>query len=110
MSWYSASGCAELPSTPSRTVPMQFGARLLSGVICDAAIGSSHDAMLGGLVAGVVGAVVGTFGGHVFRFRLASAFKKDLPAALVEDALPSAARVTDRPGTIVNRDGPDKSK
>jgi uncharacterized membrane protein len=54
----------QLPSTPSRTVPMQFGARLLSGALCGAAIGSPHGAMLGGLIAGVVGAIIGTFGGH----------------------------------------------
>ena len=29
----------QLPSTPSRKVPMQFGARLLSGALCGAAIG-----------------------------------------------------------------------
>jgi uncharacterized membrane protein len=77
----------QLPSTPSRKVPMQFGARLLSGAICGAAIGSPHHAMLGGLVAGMVGAVIGTLGGHAFRVHLAAAFKKDLPAALVEDAI-----------------------
>jgi uncharacterized membrane protein len=77
----------QLPSTPSRTVPMQFGGRLLSGAICGAAIGAPHGAMLGGLLAGVVGAVIGTFGGHAFRLRLAAAFKKDLPAALIEDAI-----------------------
>ena len=77
----------QLPSTPSRTVPMQFGARLVSAAICGAAIGSPHHAMLGGLLAGMVGAVIGTLGGHAFRLRLAAAFKKDLPAALVEDAI-----------------------
>jgi uncharacterized membrane protein len=77
----------QLPSTPSRTVPMQFGARLLSGAICGAAIGSPHGAILGGLLAGIMGAVIGTFGGHAFRVRLAAAFKKDPPAALVEDAI-----------------------
>src|SRR5262245_52805126 len=77
----------QLPSTPSRTVPMQFGARLLSGAICGAAIGVPHGAMIGGLCAGIVGAIIGTLGGHVFRMRLAAAFKKDLPAALLEDAI-----------------------
>jgi hypothetical protein len=33
---------------------MQFGARLLSGAICGAAIGSPHHAMLGGLLAGIM--------------------------------------------------------
>jgi len=77
----------QLPSTPSRLVPMQFGARLLSGAICGAAIGAPHGAILGGLLAGVVGAIIGTFGGHALRMRLAAAFKKDPPAALVEDAI-----------------------
>ena len=77
----------QLPSTPSRTVPMQFGARLLSGAICGAAIGSPHGTMIGGLLAGIMGAIIGTLGGHAFRVRLAAAFKKDPPAALVEDAI-----------------------
>ena len=77
----------QLPSTPSRTVPMQFGARLVSGAICGAAIGSPHHAMLGGLLAGVVGAVIGTLGGHAFRRRLAAWFKKDPLAAFIEDAI-----------------------
>ena len=76
-----------LPSTPSRTVPIQFGARLLSSAICGAAIGTPHGAMLGGLLAGVVGGVIGTLGGHAFRLRLAAAFKKGPPAAFVEDAI-----------------------
>jgi uncharacterized membrane protein len=77
----------QLPSTPSRTVPMQFGARLLSGAICGAAIGFAHQAMLGGLLAGMLGAAIGTLGGHTFRMRLAAAFKKDPPAAFIEDAI-----------------------
>jgi uncharacterized membrane protein len=77
----------QLPSTPSRTVPMQFGARLLSGAICGAAIAFPHQATIRGLVAGLCGAVVGTFGGHAFRTRLAASFKKDPPAAFIEDAV-----------------------
>jgi uncharacterized membrane protein len=77
----------QLPSTPSRTVPMQFAARLLSGAICGAAIGFPHHAALGGLIAGIFGAVVGTLGGRAFRARLAASFKKDPPAAVVEDAI-----------------------
>ncbi len=77
----------QLPSTPSRTVPMQFGARLLSGALCGAAIGASRGVLLGGLLAGIAGAVIGTLGGHAFRMRLASLFKKDPPAAFIEDAI-----------------------
>lgn len=77
----------QLPSTPSRKVPMQFGARLVSGAFSGAAIGFAGGSWLVGLVAGVVGAIVGTLGGHEFRRRLAFAFGWDLPAALIEDAV-----------------------
>ena len=77
----------QLPSTPSRKVPMQFGARLVSGGFCGAAIGLSAGGWIVGLVAGLIGAVVGTYGGAAARGRLAAAFGRDLPAALVEDAL-----------------------
>ena len=77
----------QLPSTPSRTVPMQFGARLLSGAICGAAIAFPHHVTIRGLLAGMCGAVVGTLGGHAFRARLAASFKKDPPAAFIEDAI-----------------------
>ena len=39
------------------------------------------------LVAGLIGAVVSTYGGAAARGRLAAAFGRDLPAALVEDSL-----------------------
>jgi uncharacterized membrane protein len=35
--------------------------------------------MIGGLLAGIVGAVIGTVAGHAFRLRLAAAFKKVRP-------------------------------
>jgi uncharacterized membrane protein len=77
----------QLPSTPSRKVPMQFGTRIFVGALCGAALGASGDALIGGLIAGVLGAVAGTLGGAEFRSRLATAFGKDLPAALLEDAI-----------------------
>ena len=77
----------QLPSTPSRTVPVQFGARLVSGALAGAAIGASANALIVGAIAGAVGAVLGTLGGRMFRARLASAFRKDRPAALSEDAI-----------------------
>ena len=60
----------QLPSTPSRKVPVQFGARIVSGALCGAAIGSSAGMLVVGLVAGIVGAVVGTLGGAAARRRL----------------------------------------
>jgi uncharacterized membrane protein len=77
----------QLPTTPSRTVPMQFGARIFSGALSGAAVGSAGGALVPGLVAGVIGAVIGTLGGRAFRARLAAAFGNDHPAAFVEDAV-----------------------
>jgi uncharacterized membrane protein len=76
----------QLPSTPSRTVPMQFGARIVAGGLSGAAIGMAHN-WIAGALAGVVGAVVGTLGGSAFRSRLASTFGHDRPAAFIEDAV-----------------------
>lgn len=75
----------KLPTTPSRKMPMGFAARLVSGALCGATLGAAGNMMLAGLVAGVVGAVIGTYGGAWARGRLAAAFGKDLPAALLED-------------------------
>src|SRR5262245_17877534 len=77
----------QLPSTPSRTVPFQFGARIVTGALSGAAIGAGSGAMVGGLIAGIIGAVIGTLGGHAFRARLAKAFGSDRPAALIEAAI-----------------------
>jgi uncharacterized membrane protein len=77
----------QLPSTPSRKVPMQFGARIVSGGLCGAALGASSGALIRGLLAGMLGVVAGTLGGYEFRSRLAKAAGKDLPIALVEDAI-----------------------
>ncbi|MEJ7728771.1 MAG: hypothetical protein WKG00_06110 [Polyangiaceae bacterium] len=41
--------------------------------------------LVAGLVAGAVGAVIGTLGGAEARARLAKAFGKDPPAAILED-------------------------
>lgn len=80
-----------LPTTPSRKRVGPFGARLVSGGVCGAAIGIGVDAPLLGLGLGVIGAVIGTLGGAALRARLATAFGRDLPAALVEDAIALAA-------------------
>lgn len=77
----------QLPSTPSRKVPMQFAPRLLTGALSGAAIGIPSGQLVGGLVAGIVGAVIGTYGGAAVRGRLAASFGKDRPAALIEDAV-----------------------
>ena len=81
----------QLPSTPSRTAPLGFGTRIVTGALSGAAVGTAGSTLLGGAIAGVVGAVVGTLGGHFFRARLATALGNDRPAALIEDAIAIAA-------------------
>ena len=77
----------QLPTTPSRTVPVQFGTRILTGGLSGGAIGAAHGQLVLGVVGGIVGAVIGTLGGRAMRGRLAASFGKDLPAALIEDAV-----------------------
>ena len=76
----------QLPSTPSRKVPMQFGARIISGALSGATIGVAAGSWIGGLIAGVIGAVIGTYGGAELRGRMAKAFGRDAPGAFIEDA------------------------
>jgi uncharacterized membrane protein len=77
----------QLPTTPSRTVPIQFGTRIVVGALTGAAIGSSGGALIVGAIAGVVGAIAGTLGGRAGRATLAARFGSDRPAALIEDAV-----------------------
>ena len=76
----------QVPSTPSRKTPMQFGARVISGALSGATIGAAGGAWIGGLIAGVIGAVIGTYGGAEIRAQMAKAFGRDTPAAFIEDA------------------------
>ena len=76
----------QLPTTPSRKVPVQFGGRLLTGGFSGAALGALTASTPLGLIAGLVGAVAGTWGGAALRARLAASFGSDRPAALTEDA------------------------
>jgi uncharacterized membrane protein len=77
----------KLPMTPSRKIPMQFGARILISALCGAAIATPGGATWLGLFLGAVGGVIGTYAGAAMRARLAQAFGKDLPAALLEDVI-----------------------
>jgi uncharacterized membrane protein len=77
----------QLPTTPSRTVPVQFGARMLTGGLSGAAIGAASGALVIGMIAGMLGAAIGTLGGLALRMRMAAAFGSDRPAALIEDAV-----------------------
>ena len=77
----------QLPSTPSRKVPVQFGTRIVMGALCGAAVGISGGWVLGGAVAGVIGAGIGTLAGANIRGRLARSFGQDRPAAIIEDVV-----------------------
>jgi uncharacterized membrane protein len=77
----------KLPKTPSRKTPVPFGARIVVGAFCGAAL-TAHSGVVVGLVAGGIGAVAGTLAGYEFRKRLVAAIGgKDLPIALLEDAV-----------------------
>nr|WP_211105538.1 DUF4126 domain-containing protein [Azospirillum brasilense] len=76
----------KLPTTPSRKRPFPFASRIAGGAIAGAAIGANAGAWVPGLIAGGLGAVVGTLLGYAARRRMAAAFGRDRPAALIEDA------------------------
>jgi len=77
----------QLPSTPSRTVPVAFGTRTVTGALSGAAIAAGTGTMIGGILAGIVGAIIGILGGRACRALLAAAFGNDRPAAFIEDAV-----------------------
>ena len=77
----------QLPSAPSRKVPPQFGARIVAGAFAGVVLGVPTGNWITGLILGAIGAVLGTLGGAEARRRLAGAFGRDLPAALLEDAV-----------------------
>ncbi len=66
-------------------MPVQFGTRIVVGGFCGAAVGVSGGQLWTGALAGAIGAVLGTLGGAAARARLAAAFGRDRPAALLED-------------------------
>lgn len=75
----------QLPNTPSRKVPPQFGTRIVLGALAGALLMPAN--WIVGAILGAVGAVLGTLGGAEVRARLAKAFGRDLPAALIEDVV-----------------------
>lgn len=84
-----------LPKTPSRKRAPAFAGRIVSGAFCGATLGTLAGAsgLALGALAGAAGAVIGTLGGHTARMRLARAFGRDLPAALLEDVVAIALAI-----------------
>ncbi|KKC05469.1 membrane protein [Mycobacterium nebraskense] len=77
----------KLPKTPARTAPPIFAARIIMGGLAGAALGAWPHWTFSALGAGVIGAVLGTLGGFQARKRLAAVAGRDLPIALLEDAV-----------------------
>jgi len=77
----------QLPSTPSRTVPMQFAGRIVTAAISGAAIAAPAGLLIVGGIAGIIGAVIGTLGGHAARIKLAAALRNGAAAGFIEDAV-----------------------
>jgi uncharacterized membrane protein len=79
----------QLPKTPSRTVPMQLGARLLFGILAGACLAIAGTAsVVVGIVCAVVGVLIGTFGGHRARVGLVKSLNvRDIVIAIPEDLI-----------------------
>jgi uncharacterized membrane protein len=78
----------KLPKTPSRKALAPFAARVVTGAFSGAALGAPSGALPSGLLAGALGGVAGTLAGYEFRRSLVQATGgKDLPIALLEDAI-----------------------
>jgi uncharacterized membrane protein len=79
----------QLPSTPSRTAPPGLFARIVTGGLCGAGIAAAgtQSLVVGGIL-GIVGALIGTFGGYQARTQLVKALKvPDLVIATLEDVV-----------------------
>jgi uncharacterized membrane protein len=76
-----------MPSVPSRTALPSIVVRPLSGAIAGWLIAAWHGGSpAGGAVAGIVGALAGTYGGHAARLRTIARIGA-IPAALAEDVV-----------------------
>ncbi len=77
----------QLPKTPARTVPQQLIARIITGGLSGACLGRLGGASLAvGACMGIIGALIGTYGGYHARKALVSGLKvKDIVIAIPED-------------------------
>jgi uncharacterized membrane protein len=76
----------QMTGTPSRKARESIVLRSLSGAVCGVILGLPTGNWIAGLILGLIGAQIGTFGGYEVRKALAGAFGRDRPAALIEDA------------------------
>lgn len=76
-----------LPSTPDRTVPLQFSGRILTGALSGAAVVAGSGSLTAGALCGVIGATLGTLAGAAGRRELLHALKCNPLAAVTEDTI-----------------------
>lgn len=79
----------QLPTTPARSAPVGLGARIVMALLCGACLGIAGGASLWlGAIVGVIGALVGTFGGYRARVGLVQALHApDVAIAIPEDLI-----------------------
>lgn len=79
----------QLPSAPSRTAPPGLITRIVTGGLCGAGIaGAGSQPLVLGVISGIVGALIGTFGGYQARTGLVRALKTpDVVIATLEDGV-----------------------
>ena len=79
----------KLPNTPNRTAPLGLIGRIVTGGFTGACVslGGGHSALVGAGL-GLVGGIVGCFGGYQTRARLVRSLRlPDLYVALLEDLI-----------------------
>ena len=77
-----------LPTTPSRLDPFPLGARIVFGALVGGlAAHGIFEPTAGGVIFGVVGALIGAYGGHWLRVVTARKVGRDLPVAICESAI-----------------------
>lgn len=79
----------KLPKTPNRTAPGPLAARVVFGGLVGAVVATGlNGPALEGVILGVIGALIGAFGGYQMRRLLVeSTGGRDWPVAVVEDVL-----------------------
>ena len=76
------------PGTGSRKGPLGLSFRLIFGSLVGALVASSFlEPLAGGILLGVVGALIGTYGGYSVRMYLAGRIGRDFPVAVGESAV-----------------------
>ena len=77
-----------LPSTPSRTSPGPLAARIVFGALVGGlAARAIIEPVAGGIIFGLVGTLIGAFGGVRVRMYWSKTLRRDLPVALLESAI-----------------------